>query len=102
MRALVLAVLLLAVLAYGIIANAGAGAPQGFTGADCFHVDAAGDVQPCADAPDPAPTAAVAAANWEWWGPAAAPALLGAAVLALWLRLRRTARRRGAKLPRPA
>ncbi|SDL33972.1 hypothetical protein SAMN05216298_3498 [Glycomyces sambucus] len=100
MRVLVLAGLLLAVLAYGIIANVGAGAPQGFTGADCFHVDATGDPGPCADAPEPEPHAAVAAANWEWWGPAAAPVLLAAIVLAVWLRIRRVGCRRAAKAVR--
>ncbi|RRR99367.1 hypothetical protein [Glycomyces terrestris] len=88
MRVLALAALLLAVLAHGIAAGLGTGAPHGFSGADCFHVDAAGGIGDCRDAPAPAPTAAVAAANWTWWGPAAAPVALGLLALCLWRRLR--------------
>jgi hypothetical protein len=98
-RALVLAVLLLVTLAYGIAANVGAGAPQGFAETDCFHVDATGDIGPCDGAPEPAPTAAVTAANWAWWGPAAAPVALGALVLRVWLRIRRASASRAPRRP---
>ncbi|MEU5871714.1 hypothetical protein AB0A73_09160 [Glycomyces sp. NPDC047369] len=96
---LVLAALLLAVLAYGMAAGVGTGAPQGVSAADCFHVDNTGDVGTCADAPAPALTGPLAAANWAWWGPAAAPVAFGAAVLALWWRIRSTAASRARRRP---
>lgn len=88
--ALALTALLLAVLAYGIAAGAGTGGPQGVPAVDCFHVDATGDIGTCADAPEPALTGPLAAANWAWWGPAAAPVAFGALVLAVWQRVRRS------------
>jgi hypothetical protein len=93
---LALAVLLLATLAYGIAVGAGAGAPDGYAAADCFHVDADGAVRDCADAAAHAgaPTGAEQAANWAWWGAAAFPVALAAAVFAALGHLRRRLPRR--------
>ncbi|MCD0442443.1 hypothetical protein LO763_02235 [Glycomyces sp. A-F 0318] len=92
---LALAALLLAVLAYGIAGGVGTGAPPGYEAADCFHVDADGAVRDCADAAGPAaPTAAVQAADWTWWGAAAPPLALAAAAFLLWRHLRRRLPRR--------
>lgn len=85
-----LAALLLAVLAYGVASGAGTGAPAGHAAADCFHVDPDGAVRGCAAAGRTgAPTAAVQAADWAWWGTAALPLALAAAALLGWRRLRR-------------
>ncbi|MEU6857809.1 hypothetical protein AB0B28_02865 [Glycomyces sp. NPDC046736] len=82
-----LAAAVLAALAYGMLAGLGTGAPDGVT-ADCFHLAPDGTIADCPEAPEPAPTAAVQAANWAWWGPAAAPVTLGALVIAAWFRIR--------------
>ncbi len=84
---LLLAALLFAALAAGIVLYQ----PIDFGGPDCVHVDVDGVVHSCEDAADrPAPpTAAVLAANWAWWGSAAAPVTLGLLALAVWLRVRR-------------
>jgi hypothetical protein len=84
---LLLAAVLLASLAAGIVFYQ----PIDFGASDCVHVDVDGVVRSCEDAGDrPAsPTAATLAANWDWWGPAAAPVTLGLLALAVWLRARR-------------
>ncbi|MEU6246524.1 hypothetical protein [Glycomyces sp. NPDC047010] len=83
-------------LLYGIVTGVGTGGP---VEADCFHVDATGDVGTCADAPEPSLTGALAAANWAWWGPAAAPVAFGALVLWIWWRIRSTAASRARRTP---
>lgn len=85
---LALTALLLAVLLYGIAAGVGTGGPQGVPAVECFHVDATGDIGTCADAPEPALSGPLAAANWGWWGPAAAPVAFGVLVFWLWSRVR--------------
>jgi hypothetical protein len=90
---LALTALLLAVLAYGMASGVGTGAPAGYAGADCFHVDADGVFRDCADAEGRAATAAVQAANWTWWGAAASPIALAGALLLFWRRLRRRSER---------
>lgn len=86
-----LPILLLLTLAYGIATGIGTGAPTGFAAADCFHLDVDGTIRSCEDAAERAwaPTAAVQAANWAWWGAAAFPVALAVLAAAAWLHLRR-------------
>ncbi|MFB9658420.1 hypothetical protein ACFQS3_19470 [Glycomyces mayteni] len=93
---LLLLACLTAVLLYGALAGVGDGAP---VEADCFHVDPTGDIGTCADAPEPALTSALTAANWAWWGPAAAPVVLGALAVWTWWRIKSTAASRAPRRP---
>lgn len=85
----VLAAAILAALAIGLVACEAPDAGP-FAAADCFHVAADGTARTCEGEPQKAtPTAAVLAANWAWWGPAAVPVTLALLGFVLWRRLRR-------------
>jgi hypothetical protein len=97
----ILAAALLVALAIALFAYEAPDAGR-FNAADCFHVAADGTDRLCEGEPQKAtPTAAVLAANWAWWGPAAAPITLGLASLALWLRFKRRVAAYSAASPAP-